>query len=135
MQPKNRAPLVQDEWRDRPHAYLGGIVRDLGGVPEAVGGVADHVHLLIGLRATHRLADVLKDVKASSSKWVRQEIKEASFAWQEGYGAFTISASQTGRVRDYTARQEEHHRRMSFQDEYIDFLKRSGVEYDERYLW
>lgn len=132
---KDRAPFIQREWHTRLHAYLGGIVRDLGGVPEAIGGVEDHVHLLVGLRATHCLADVLKEVKASSSRWVHQEINEPSFSWQEGYGAFTVSASQIETVKRYIARQEEHHRKVSFQDEYVEFLKRSGAEYDKRYLW
>jgi len=132
---KDRVAHIHGDWRDRLHDYLGGIVRDLGGVPEAVGGVEDHVHLLVGLRATHCLADVLQEVKGSSSKWVHQELKKPLFSWQEGYGAFTVSASQRQAVKDYIARQEEHHRRKSFQEEYLEFLKLSGVEYDERYLW
>lgn len=132
---KDRVPSIAAAWRERLHAYLGGVVRNDEGVPEAVGGVADHVHLLVGLRATACLADVVRDVKAVSSRWVHEEIGEHGFAWQEGYGAFTVGASQVPQVRDYIAGQEEHHRKQTFQDEYVQLLKRSGVDYDERYLW
>ena len=132
---KERRPLITPAWRERLHAFLGGIVRDLQGIPEAIGGVADHVHLLIGLKATHCLADVVREVKAGSSRWVHQEIGEDLFQWQEGYGAFTVGAPQCADVRAYIARQEEHHRTRSFQDEYLEFLLRGGVEYDERHLW
>ncbi len=115
--------------------YLGGVVRNVEGVPEAIGGVADHVHLLVGLRATARLADVVRDVKAVSSRWVHEDAGDREFSWQEGYGAFTVSASQRDMVREYIARQEEHHRKRTFQEEYVELLKRSGVEYDDRYLW
>ena len=100
-----------------------------------IGGMDDHVHLLVGLRATHRLADVLKDLKSSSSKWVHEELKKPLFSWQEGYGAFTVSASQIEVVKNYIANQEEHHRKKTFQEEYLEFLKQSDVEYDERYIW
>jgi REP element-mobilizing transposase RayT len=111
------------------------VVRNAGGVPEAIGGVADHVHLLIGLGATNRVADVVRDVKAVSSRWVHEEIGHHSFAWQEGYGAFTVSASQRTIVCEYIARQDEHHRTRTFQEEYRETLHRSGVACDERYLW
>ena len=117
---KDRAPLIAPEWRERLHAYLGGVVRNVEGTPEAIGGVADHVHLLVGLRATARLADVARDVKAVSSRWVHEEIGDRAFAWQEGYGAFTLGASQRGAVREYIARQEEHHRRRTFKEEYVN---------------
>ena len=132
---KNRVPNIADAWRGRLHAYLGGVVRNLEGVPEAIGGVIDHVHLLVGLRATARLADIVRDVKAVSSRWVHEETGDRAFSWQEGYGAFTVSASQRDIVRKYIARQEEHHRERTFQEEYVELLKRSGVEYDGRYLW
>jgi len=132
---KDRAPVIAPAWLERLHAYLGGVVRNVEGVPEAIGGVADHVHLLLGLRATACLADVVRDVKAVSSRWVHEEIGERTFAWQEGYGAFTVSASQLGSVREYIAKQEEHHRKRTFQKEYLELLQRSGVEFDGRYLW
>lgn len=132
---KDRAPFIGAAWRERLHAYIGGVVRNVEGVPEAIGGVADHVHLLIGLRATARLADVVRDLKAVSSRWVHDEIGERAFAWQEGYGAFTVSASQREAVREYIAAQKDHHRKRTFQEEYLELLQRSDVEFDERYLW
>jgi putative transposase len=132
---KDWVPCIATAWRERLHAYLGGVVRNVEGVPEAIGGISDHVHLLLGLRATACLADVVRDVKAVSSRWVHEEIGTRSFAWQEGYGAFTVSASQRDTVREYIARQEEHHHKRTFQEEYLELLKRSGVVYDERYLW
>ena len=132
---KDRTPLIAPAWRERLHAFLGGTVNTLGGIPEAIGGVADHVHLLIGLRATHALADVLREVKSVSSRWVHEEIGQPEFQWQEGYGAFTVGAPQCAEVRHYIARQEEHHRTRTFQEEYVEFLRRAGVEYEERFLW
>jgi len=132
---KERRCLIADPWRGRLHAYLGGTVRTLDGVPEAIGGTADHVHMLVGLRALHCLADVLREIKRPSSQWVHETLGIAEFAWQEGYGAFTVSASDLAAVKQYILRQEEHHRKKTFQEEYVGFLQRSGVEYDERYLW
>jgi REP element-mobilizing transposase RayT len=114
---KDRRALIADAWRDRLHAFLGGTVRTLGGVPLAVGGTADHVHLLVRLRATHRLADVLREIKGTSSKWVHETIGVSIFAWQDGYGAFSVSLDHTDEIRRYIAAQEEHHRTMSFQEE------------------
>jgi putative transposase len=131
---KNHQPLITPAWRDRLHAYLGGVIRTLDGVPEAVGGVSDHVHLLVGLKATHTLADVLRETKSVSSAWVHEEVGISSFAWQEGYGAFTVSTSQLERVRAYIQEQEDHHRTGTFREEYSALLQRSGVEFDERYL-
>lgn len=132
---KDRLAYLHRDWRGRLHSYLGGIVKDLGGVPESIGGIDDHVHLLVGLRATHRLADVLREIKSSSSKWVHEELNKPLFSWQEGYGAFTVNASQIKAVKDYIANQEDHHRNKTFQEEYLEFLRVYGVEYDEKYLW
>lgn len=132
---KDRIPFIAPAWRERLHAFLGGTVKHLDGVPEAIGGVADHVHLLIGLNAMHRLSDVMREIKSVSSRWVHDETGAALFSWQEGYGAFTVGAPQCPAVKEYIARQEEHHRVGSFQEEYLDFLKRGGVTFDDRYLW
>src|SRR5438093_13574472 len=107
---KDRQPLIAPTWRERLHEYLGGTIGGLGGFPEGVGGVADHVHLLVGLKATHCLADVLRELKKAASVWVHQEIGLSSFAWQEGYAAFTVSATARQPVQNYIATQEEHHR-------------------------
>ena len=132
---KERIAYIHKDWRDRLHSYMGGILNDLKAVPETIGGVADHVHLLVGLRATHCLADVLRELKSASSKWVHEEMKKPLFSWQDGYGAFTVSASQIKAVKEYIANQEEHHRKQTFQEEYSKFLDQSEIEYDERYLW
>jgi hypothetical protein len=128
-------PWIADDWRERLHAYLGGIVKGLGGMPLAVGGTADHVHLLVGLKSSHRLDYFLRNLKADSSEWIHREIGKAAFAWQKGYGAFSVSPSNLDAVRKYVLNQETHHRRYSFQEEYVKLLKSSGVEFDERYLW
>ena len=132
---KDRTPCIAQSWMSRLHEYLGGTVKGLGGYPQGVGGVPDHVHLLVGLKATHCLADVLRELKKASSAWVHDEIEERAFAWQEGYAAFTVSATAREGVKRYIAHQAEHHRKMSFQEEYIQFLKKHHLPYDERYVW
>ena len=131
---KQREPLVRDEWRMRLHEYLGGVVGGLGARSEMVGGTADHVHLLVELKATHALSDFMRELKKASSIWVHDEIQLRSFAWQEGYAAFTVSASGLEEVRRYIENQEEHHRERNFRDELKILLQRSGVKFDERYL-
>jgi REP element-mobilizing transposase RayT len=131
---KHREPWIATPWRDRLHAYLGGIVRELDGVAESVGGMPDHVHLLLGLKSTHTLADVVRDVKRASSEWVHLNVPLPRFAWQEGYGAFTVSPSHREKVRTYIANQAEHHRKRTFRDEYITLLRKSGVEFEEQFL-
>jgi len=132
---KHQRPVILPEWRSRLHAYLGGVAKTLEVVPEAVGGVADHVHLLLGIHATHRLANMMRDLKRTSSAWVHETFGDRQFEWQDGYGAFSVSASLIETVKNYIARQEEHHAKKGFRDEYLEFLKLSGVEFDEHYLW
>ena len=131
---KNHEPPLPPPGATGCTLTLAGLIRTLDGVPEAIGGVADHVHLLVGLRATHTLADVLRETKSVSSAWVHEDVGVSSFAWQEGYGAFTVSPSQLENVRAYIQEQEEHHRTRTFREEYLALLQRSGVEFDERYL-
>lgn len=131
---KNRLPLITAEWRERLHEYLGGTVNGLGGFSQGVGGTDDHVHLLVGLKATHCLADFMRELKKASSVWVRDEVGVRDFAWQEGYGAFTVSPTARPMVRQYIAHQEQHHAVKSYREELIDFLQHAGVEFDERYL-
>jgi putative transposase len=132
---KGNRPSIRTEWRERLHAFLGGCIKTAGGIAIAIGGTADHVHLLIGLKATHRLADVIKDIKVASSKWVHTEIGDLKFGWQNGYGAFTVSTSQLERVQKYVLNQEEHHRKRTVKEEYVELLRLAGVEYDAKYLW
>ncbi|MFO0790452.1 MAG: IS200/IS605 family transposase [Pirellulales bacterium] len=131
---KGREPVIEASWRLRLHEYLGGTINGLGGFSEGVGGVEDHVHLLVGLRATHCLADVLRELKKASTLWAREEIRSPSFQWQEGYAAFTVSATAREQVRAYIARQEEHHRAKSSRDELKEMLGLAGVAWDPRYL-
>jgi REP element-mobilizing transposase RayT len=132
---KERAPSILPDLRGRMHAYLGGVIRGIGGVALDIGGTADHVHLVVGLKPTHTLADVLRILKADSSKCVHEELGVKDFAWQEGYGAFTVSKSDLDAVGKYVQDQEEHHRKRSFQEEYRALLEKHGIDFDERYLW
>ncbi|MGA2258818.1 MAG: transposase [Thermoguttaceae bacterium] len=131
---KNREPWIVPSWRSRLHEYLGGTISGLGGFPQGIGGVADHVHLLVDLKATSCLADVLRELKKASSVWVHEQIGLPSFAWQEGYTAFTVSATARTAVQSYIAHQEAHHGTKSFREELINMLNDAGIEYDPRYL-
>ncbi|MCU0238422.1 MAG: IS200/IS605 family transposase [Pyrinomonadaceae bacterium] len=132
---KERYPLIKNEFRPRLHAFLGGCVKTLGGVPLAIGGTNDHVHLLIGLRATHQLSNVIKEIKVASSKCIHEEILFKEFAWQIGYGAFTVGISNLEQVRNYVLNQEIHHQKKNFETEYVQMLETANIEYDEKYLW
>ena len=131
---KERRRTIADPWREQLHAYIGGITREFGAVAQSIGGTGDHVHILAGLKATHTVADVVRHIKRGSSAWIHQH-GVSKFAWQEGYGAFTVSSSQLSKVQHYIANQMEHHRTKSFEEEYIELLRLSGVEFDEKYLW
>ncbi len=132
---KDNRPSIREEWRNNLHAFLGGCLKTAGCIPEAIGGTNDHAHLLVGFGATHWLANIVKDVKVASSKWVHTEIGDRLFAWQGGYGAFTVSPLQIENVKRYIANQMEHHRVKTARDEYVELLRSAGVDYDEKYLW
>lgn len=131
---KGRRRILAEPWQEQLHAYLGGIARDLGAVPSSIGGWGDHVHILAGLKATHTLAEVVRQIKRGSSAWIHRHGVN-KFEWQDGYGAFTVSPSQLTKVQRYIANQAERHRTKSFEEEYIDLLRLSGVEFEEKYLW
>jgi len=131
---KSRQPTIAPSWRQQLHEYLGGTVNGLGAHVQGVGGTADHVHILLGLRSTHCLADFMREVKKASSKWVHNETGTKSFAWQEGYGAFTVSPNARSHVRDYIANQEEHHRTRTSREELVELLELAGVVYDAKYM-
>ena len=131
---KDRTPFIETAWRSRLHEYMGGTIRGLGGHSQVVGGVADHVHSLVGLKATHRLSDFMRELKKATSVWVHDEIHLREFLWQEGYAAFTVSATARDAVEKYILNQEEHHRRRSFREELIEMLGKAGIEYDSKYL-
>lgn len=133
---KDRRPLIHTAWGDRLYAYIGGTVRAMDGILLRAGGTPDHVHLLCSLSKQTAVADALRSIKANASRWVHETIAEAKgFGWQKGYGAFTVSHSGLDAVRDYIDRQDEHHRRMTFQEEFLALLARHDVTYDEQYIW
>lgn len=132
---KGREPWFDHHMRPRVHPYLGGVVNNLGGIPLIVGGTADHVHILCKLRQDRALSDVVRDIKSNSSAWIHDTLRRAAFAWQAGYGGFTVSASHTERVRQYIATQQEHHRNVGFKAEFVALLDKNHLEYDPRYLW
>ncbi|TWU10027.1 IS200/IS605 family transposase [Allorhodopirellula heiligendammensis] len=131
---KHRTPWIKREWIGRLHEYLGGIVRQLDAKPLKIGGVEDHVHLLIGMKPIHPLSDFMRELKRSSSKWVHETILHAPFQWQEGYAAFSVSPPSCSVVARYIANQREHHRKRSFREELISMLDEAGVQYDPQYL-
>ena len=131
---KNRRPLISPDLAPRLFAYLAGTLRKLGCLCIKVGGVADHVHILLGLSRTLSLSKVVEEIKKSSSKWMKEN-GVAEFYWQNGYGAFSVSASNEDRVATYIANQEKHHKKMTFQDEFRQFLRKHRIEWDERYVW
>ncbi len=133
---RDRESWLDRKVRQRIHAYLATICRDLGAQAHRVGGVADHVHIITTLPRTLSQAQMVEQVKKTSSKWIKSLGPEyRGFFWQRGYGAFSVSPSQLDAALAYVDNQEEHHRVRSFQEEYRDFLKKHGVECDERYVW
>ena len=134
---KDRRPFLRDKvLRKELHCYLGGILTNRDCQPIIIGGVEDHVHILSTLSRTCEAAEMVKEIKRGSSLWIKTKASNLQdFAWQNGYGIFSIGFSQIAPVRDYIAGQEEHHRKVSFQDEFREFLKRYEVEFDERYVW
>jgi putative transposase len=133
---KNRDPVLTPAIRTELFPYLAAVLTNDGCPSLRVGGVADHVHLLFGLSRTRTIAQVVENVKTSSSKWLKLRGPTlAHFHWQAGYGAFSVSSSNADDVIAYIARQDEHHQTRSFQDEFRAFLQRHEVEFDERYVW
>jgi putative transposase len=132
---KNRQPLITEAHQSRLFDYIGGTIRELGGIALAINGTEDHVHLLAKLRPDRALSDVLRDLKANASGWMHDVFPDMKdFSWQRGYGAFTVSRSNVEKVQDYIARQKEHHQKKSFRDEFIEFLEVNDIEYNEKYL-
>ncbi len=133
---KERRPLIIPALRERLWPFLGGIARQNRMKAIEIGGVADHVHLLLSLPATMPIAKAMQLIKGGSSKWVHETFPgQRLFAWQEEYGAFTVSASRVDSVGQYIQEQETHHQKQSFQEEFLALLKKHRVEYDERHLW
>jgi putative transposase len=131
---KGRRAFITPELRADLFAYLGGIVREMLGIALIINGTADHVHMLIRIRPFQAAADVARVVKTNSSRWVHLQ-RNKDFAWQTGYGIFSVSESNVPAVSRYIAGQEDHHKKHSFQEEYVTFLKKNKIAYDERYIW
>jgi putative transposase len=131
---KHRQPWIDELWRQDLHAYLGGIVRGLGAVPLAIGGVEDHVHLLIGLRGNHALGDVVREIKKASHAWVEQTVRLRPFAWQEGYAGFSVSSDRKSTIVNYIANQEGHHKKITSLDELKGLLDEAGIVFNAAYL-
>jgi putative transposase len=126
--------MIRTEIRSELFAYLGGLTRELRGKAYGINGTGDHVHMLISLPPNVCISDALRFIKANSSGWVNDKWKKA-FAWQLGYGAFSVSKSNVPEVLRYIANQEKHHRRVTFKSEFVDFLHTHEIDYDERYIW
>jgi len=131
---KNREPLIGPDVRDDLFAYLAGTLNAIECPALRVGGVADHVHLLFVLSKTLPLCKAVEEVKKESSKWAKENV-HPNFYWQTGYGAFSVSASNEERVTEYIDNQERHHRKRTFQDEFLAFLRKHGIKWDEKYVW
>jgi REP element-mobilizing transposase RayT len=130
---KHREPLLQDPIPDRLHGFIGGIIRNHGGALIAAGGMPDHLHLLIHMPTNLAIADLMREVKATTSAWIKREFS-IDFAWQDGYGAFSVSASALDAVKDYIANQADHHKQRDSKAEFIALLERHGVKADHRYI-
>jgi putative transposase len=132
---KDRRPIITPEYEVRLYDYIGGTIRSFGGISLELNGAEDHVHLLAKLRPDRAVSDVLRDLKANATGWMHDVFPSLkNFCWQQGYGAFTVSQSNVEEVRGYIARQKEHHRIVSFREEFIQFLTANGIEYDERFV-
>ena len=132
---KNCDPLITTEIKPELHAYLGGLVRELKGRAHAINGMPDHVHMLVSLPPTISISEALGFIKANSSGWVHQKWPDSPFAWQLGYGAFSVSKSQVPAVTKYIRNQEQHHRKFTYKQEFLDLLRKHDIPYDERYVW
>src|SRR5688572_32846972 len=133
---KGRENILQKIWRDEVFKYMSGIIKNKGQKPIIVNGVIDHVHLFIGLKPSIALSDLIRDIKNNTSNFVNErKFVKGKFSWQEGYGAFSYAHSQLDIVYQYILNQEEHHKKKTFKEEYLDFLQKFEVEHDEKYLF
>ncbi len=133
---KFRHGIIQPKWKDNLYKYITGIVQNNNHKLLEINGMPDHIHILIGLRPSQSISDLMKDVKQGSSLWINEnKLTREHFEWQEGYGAFSYSKSQIDRVIHYIQNQEEHHKKKTFRQEYLDFLQKFEIEYDEKYIF
>jgi putative transposase len=133
---KLRAPLIHPPFDNELYSYLGGVCKNMECQPIKIGGHTDHVHILCMLSKKITLMKLIEELKSHSSKWIKTKDKSLeNFYWQDGYGAFSVTPSEVDKVIAYIANQNEHHKKLTFQDEYRAFLKRYNVEFDEKYVW
>lgn len=131
-----RLNLIEKEWKNELYKYITGIVKNNNQKLIAVGGIENHIHILIGLKPNIALSDLVRDIKANSSRFINEKkLVRGKFSWQEGFGAFSYSHSQLNDVVRYIQNQEEHHKTNNFKDEYLKFLKRYEIDFDEKYLF
>jgi putative transposase len=133
---KNHQKIITDDLRERLWSYMGGIARKNKITVLAIGGVEDHTHLFLSFPPSLSVSEALKKIKGGSSSWVHTNFPaQRSFRWQEGFGAFTVSSSRVKATMDYIKGQREHHSKKTFKEEYLVFLEKYGIEYDEKYVW
>lgn len=133
---QNRNCVIDTKWSDELYRYITGIVQNNNHKLLAINGMPDHVHLLIGLRPTQSISDLMQDIKGNSSRWINEKkFLRGKFRWQEGFGAFSYSKSELNSVIRYIKNQQEHHRKKRFQAEYLDLLKKFEMDYDDRYIF
>ncbi|MFM2369404.1 MAG: family transposase [Bacteroidota bacterium] len=133
---KFRHGIIQSKWKEDLYKYMTGIIQNDNHKLLAINGMPDHIHILIGLRPAQSISDLMKNVKQSSSKWINEnKLTNGHFEWQEGYGAFSYSKSQIGQVVNYIQNQELHHKKKTFRDEYLDFLEKFEVDYDDKFIF
>jgi REP element-mobilizing transposase RayT len=133
---KHRTGLIQSTWKDELYKYITGIVQTHQHKLIAINGMPDHVHIFIGMRPTQSVSELLQDIKGSSSKWINdRKLVKGKFEWQEGYGAFSYSKSQAKDVVAYIANQELHHQKKTFREEYVEFLQKIEIDFDEKYIF
>ena len=133
---KGRENLLEKPWRNEVFKYIAGIIKGKNQKSIIVDGVADHVHVFVGLKPAQNISDLIRDIKNNSSRFINeQNFVKGKFQWQEGYGAFSYAHSQIDNVYQYIARQEEHHQKKTFKEEYLEFLERFDVEFDDKYLF
>jgi len=131
---RNRVPLITKENQSSLYAYMGGVIKNYDGKLMEAGGTFDHVHLLVGLSLPDKFSDLVRDVKTNSSLWLKKNSTQQYFAWQEGYGSFSVSYSSLEKVKHYIKNQKEHHKTKSFDEEYLQLLKKHKIPYDTRFV-
>lgn len=133
---KGRENLISKTWKDDLHKYIAGIIKGKDQKPIIVNGMPDHIHVFVGLRPSMPISDLVRDIKNNSSKFINEsKFVKGKFSWQEGYGAFSYSHTQINQVYDYILNQEEHHKKRTFKEEYLELLKKFEIEFNDKYLF